>query len=74
MSDWNVMYQLLLCANSTLITFGQLSFLKSDSTSCELDTKNGFTLQFDASKAFVTTRLHKFALPLRVWFQGPPSG
>lgn len=44
-SDWNVMYQLLLCANSTLITFGQLSFLNSDSTSCELHTKNGLTLQ-----------------------------
>lgn len=37
-SDWNVMYQLLLCANSTLITFGQLSFLNSDSTSCEVST------------------------------------
>lgn len=40
MSDWNVMYQLLLCANSTLITFGQLSFLNNDSTSCELNRKN----------------------------------
>lgn len=30
------MYQLLLCANSTLITFGQLSFLNSDSTSCKV--------------------------------------
>lgn len=33
-SDWNVMYQLLLCANSTLITLGQSSFLNRDSTSC----------------------------------------
>lgn len=42
-SDWNVMYQLLLCANSTLITFGQLSFLNSDSTSCKMNTRNHLT-------------------------------
>ena len=42
-SDWNVMYQLLLCANSTLITFGQLSFLNSDSTSCKMNTRNRLT-------------------------------
>ena len=39
-SDWNVMYQLLLCANSTLITFGQFSFLKRASTSWKREGKD----------------------------------
>lgn len=50
-SDWNVMYQLLLCANSTLITFGQLSFLNNDSTSWgrqkQLSYTRGASAEFD---------------------------
>lgn len=43
-SDWNVMYQLLLCANSVLNTLGQFSFLKRASTSCEIDTSHTITI------------------------------
>lgn len=78
-SDWNVMYQLLLCANSTLITFGQLSFLNSDSTSCEWHWKDCLTsdkhqIQSKGLVAFTDKCTQKLPLPQQVWFQGPPSG
>lgn len=38
-SDWNVIYQLLLWANSQLITLGQLSFLNSAFTSWSKEWK-----------------------------------
>lgn len=79
-SDWNVMYQLLLCANSTLITFGQLSFLNSDSTSWELNTQKkkkwSHTLgkhQLQSNSSRKTCSMRTLALPRQVWFQGPPS-
>lgn len=39
-SDWKVMYQLLLWANSALNALGQLSLLNRASTSCERDGTN----------------------------------